>query len=146
MKQGDCKITAWSAPLGWAAVSPHPFGQNKRKRNSTACPAHCAKERQQPSDSAEEDDGGGGGGAGGGGASMLGRAELEGIHLERETRAEIGEVVREGERPPRQPELLLLHCRTASDVEPTLGAGRARGADRACRSAPAGHSDRNLLP
>lgn len=48
-----------------------------------------------PSDSAEEDDGGGGGGEGGGGAggrgraSMLGRAELEEIHLLERHRGEI---------------------------------------------------------
>lgn len=52
-------------------------------QKSTACPAHCAK-KKQPSDSAEEDDGGGGGG-GGGWASMLGKAELEEIHLLKDT-------------------------------------------------------------
>ncbi|CAB1453798.1 unnamed protein product [Pleuronectes platessa] len=101
---------------GLGSGVPTSIWPKQRKRNSTACPAHCAKERQ-PSDSAEEDDGGGGGGA-----SMLGRAALEGIHLVRDTGRDWrgGERV---ERQPRQTELLLLHCRTASDVEPTLGAG-----------------------
>lgn len=58
--------------------------KKKKEKKSTACPAHCAK-KKQPSDSAEEDDGGGGGGGGRGWASMLGRAELEEIHLLKDT-------------------------------------------------------------
>ena len=63
----------------WQEKKKKKKKEREREKRSTACPAHCAK-KKQPSDSAEEDDGGGGGG-GGGWASMLGRAELEEIHL-----------------------------------------------------------------
>lgn len=87
----------WSPAARLSTPSPHPFGpktKNKTKKEegkSTACPVHCAKKK--PSDSAEEDDGGGGDGGGGAGgrgrASMLGRAELEEIHLLERNRGEI---------------------------------------------------------
>lgn len=65
-------------------------------QKSSTCPPHCAK-KKQPSDSAEEDGSGSDGGGGGRGwQSMLGRAELEDVHVLKDI-AEIGEV-RGGER------------------------------------------------
>ena len=54
-----------------------------------------------------------------------------------------GERGRAAASPARAPPAALPHSiwRRAN-----TRSGRARGADRACRSAPAGHSDRNLLP
>lgn len=124
---------------------PHIHLARKKKKN-TACPAYCAKKKQP---SVREDDGGGGGG--GGWASMSGRAELEEIHLLKDTgrdwrggwEGESGglwrssvtkwacerasERVERRSQQARQPELLLLHCRTASDVEPALGVGERAG-------------------
>lgn len=83
MKRGG-----WASPAGRVTLSLTSIQQ----KHSTACPAHCAKEKQ-PSDSADGD--GGGGGGGGGWASMLGRAELEEIHLLKDRDWRGGEIQRE---------------------------------------------------